>query len=96
MFSKSKIIREFAKRYGYTIASAKELYDEICDFVKYRLEKGDPLWIEGVGHFHIKVAPATKRYNFAKKETQEYPPRKYPEFEFTKKIKDSIAAREDA
>jgi len=94
MYSKKKTIREFAKRYGYTIASSEELYDEICDYVKYKLESGDPIWLEGVGRFVIRTAPATKRYNFKTKCTQEYPPRRYPDFEYTEKFKDTIAAQE--
>ena len=38
MYSKKKTIREFAKRYGYTIASSEELYDEICDYVNISLK----------------------------------------------------------
>lgn len=96
MKPKLKLIHEFAKRYGYTIASANELYVELCDFVKYKLERGDQIRLDGVGSFIIRVAPATKRYNFKTKETQSYPPRHYPDFEFTKKFKDGIASRGDA
>lgn len=96
MYSKKKITREFAKRYGYTIASSEELYDEICDFVRYRLEKNDPLYIEGVGRFVVRVAPSTKRYNFKTKCTQEYPPRRYPDFEYTEKMKNTIASIEES
>lgn len=95
MYSKKKIIREFAKRYGYTIESADELYHEICDYVRYKLDKGEMIWLEGVGYFYIRTAPATKRYNFKLKCTQEYPPRRYPDFEFVEKVKDSVAAQTD-
>lgn len=86
MYPKRKIIREFAARYGYTIGAAEELYAEICDFIAYKYEQDEPIFLDGIGVFTMREKPSVERYNFVHKKNMTYPPMRYPSFEFTQKF----------
>ena len=89
---KTELITAIAEKSGLTKKDAEAMYDDVFGTLADAIASGEEVAIAGLGRVKIADRPARVAHNPKTKDKIEVPAKKVPKFQFSKNIKESIAA----
>lgn len=92
MMNKPEFVALLAERCEVTKKDAEEMYDDVFGTLADVISSGEEVGISGLGRVKIADRPARMAHNPKTKDKIEVPAKKVPKFQFSKNIKESVAA----
>lgn len=92
MLNKPEFVTLLAERCEVTKKDAEAMYDDVFGTLADAIAGGEEVAIAGLGRVKIADRPARMAHNPKTKDKIEVPAKKVPKFQFSKNIKESIAA----
>lgn len=92
MMNKPEFVALLAERCEVTKAEAEAMYDDVFGTLSYAISSGEEVAILNVGRAKIAERAARVAHNPKTKDKIEVPAKKIPKFQFSKNIKESVAA----
>lgn len=92
MLSKPEFVDRLAERCDVTKKAAAEMYDDVFGTLADAVSCGEEVAVPGLGRVKIAERAARVAHNPKTKDKIEVPAKKVPKFQFSKNIKESVAA----
>lgn len=92
MLNKPEFVTLLAERCEVTKVEAEAMYDDVFSTLADVIASGEEVNISGLGRVKITERAAHVAHNPKTKDKIEVPAKKVPKFQFSKNIKESVAA----